>query len=293
MLYLWRVMAAVALLAPLSFPSYAAKTPVSGVAPAVLAVEVDKAKLARDVDQLLALLDVDVDVTFLHDSEVRLLDNGKENGAIPKVSWPHLDAAVKTAFAAERLRRIIRQSFIENIDPAYLPEMLAWYDSDLGKKITEVQNKVMNFVGEEAMFAYRDNPQSAPPSESRLKLLRRLDDLTQSSANEDIILQNMQKIFVDGFAFYQKNSAGDVKKITDLITDNRTRTAQRTVLSMAFIYRELSDVELEQNLTFLASPAGKKFVAVANLAERRVWTDIHKNHLLLMMGQMIDKLDPP
>lgn len=291
-----RVMAAaLALLVLALSPAFAADAPVAPTVPAVVAVgtDTDKAGLERDVDKLLALTEVDVDLAFIHDGEVRLLEAGKDNGAIPKVSWLYLDDALKTAFAPARLKRIVRQSFIAHIDPVQLPGMLAWYGSDLGRKITAAQNSVLNRAGEKELFAYRDNPQSAPPGETRLKILRQIDGLTQTSVNHDLILQNMQKIFVDGFTFYKKNSAADVEKISKLIAENRAKTPQRVILSMAFVYRELSDDELGLLVQFLESAPGKNFIAVANLTGRALWADVHNNHLLLMMGQMIGKLDPP
>ncbi|MGB4101261.1 MAG: DUF2059 domain-containing protein [Alphaproteobacteria bacterium] len=252
-----------------------------------------KADIERDVDKLLELTDVDVTLAFINDGQARLLEDGKKNGAISKDSWPYLDEALKTAFAPERLKRIVRKSYVDHVDPAQLPGMLTWFGSDAGRKITAAQNRVMNRAGEKALFAYRDNPQSAPPSEARLKILRRINELSRASENQDLILQNMQKIFVDGFTFYRKNSTAEVASITKLITESRAKALQRVILGMAYIFRELDDRTLEQQIEFLESPAGKNFVANANIVERALWDDIHKNHLLLMMGQMIGKLDPP
>lgn len=252
-----------------------------------------KADIERDVDKLLELTDVDVTLAFINDGEARLLEDGKKNGAISKDSWPYLDEALKTAFAPERLKRIVRKSYVDHVDPAQLPGMLTWFGSDAGRKITAAQNRVMNRAGEKALFAYRDNPQSAPPSEARLKILRRINELSRASENQDLILQNMQKIFVDGFTFYRKNSTAEVASITKLITESRAKALQRAILGMAYIFRELDDRSLELKIEFLESPAGKNFVANANIVERALWADIHKNHLLLMMGQMIGKLDPP
>ncbi len=252
-----------------------------------------KADIERDVDKLLELADVDVTLAFINDGEARLLEDGKKNGAISKDSWPYLDEALKTAFAPERLKRIVRKSYVDHVDPAQLPGMLTWFGSDAGRKITAAQNRVMNRAGEKALFAYRDNPQSAPPSEARLKILRRINELSRASENQDLILQNMQKIFVDGFTFYRKNSTAEVASITKLITESRAKALQRAILGMAYIFRELDDRSLELKIEFLESPAGKNFVANANIVERALWADIHKNHLLLMMGQVIGKLDPP
>lgn len=284
------------LLAPLSHAWAAAPevatAPVAS-APVPVAVAVDKAKFEQDIDQLLTVTHVDVDTAFLHDSEKRLIENGKVNGSIPKESWPNLDDALKTAFAADRFKRMTRQTFITQGDAAQVPAQIAWFNSDLGKKFVLACDSVMNFAGEKAMFAYRDDPQAAPPTENRLKLLRRLDAANHGSANEDLLLQNMQKTFVDGFSFYKKNSAVDIEKIIALIAESRAKTVQRTILSNAYILRSFDDAEVEQIIAFLESFAGKNFVAASNQAERMIWVDIHKNHLQLMMGQLIEKLDPP
>jgi hypothetical protein len=288
------VMTGLMLLSPLSHAWAAAPVgATTPVAAAPIPAAVDKVKFEQDIDQLLVLLHADVELAYKQSSEGRSLVSGVADGSIPKASQPYLATALKTAFAPDRFKRMIREIFIANISAGDVPPLLAWYGSDLGKKLILANDSVLSEAGENAIIAYRANPETAAPTEYRLKLLRQYADLTKAVETEDLMMIDRQKILVDGFAFYRKNSEETVKKIIAITTDDRAKIPQRTLLAMAYILRDFSDAELEKIVAFTTTAPAQSLVKAANLAERNIMADIIRNHLLLMMGQVIDKLDPP
>lgn len=253
----------------------------------------DKLAFARDVENLLTLLDVGTDLRFICDGVRKNIEKGKILGAIPKSSWPNLPDALQRVFTVDRYKGFLRRDYLAGIDPALLPELRAWFGGELGKKAIAAKDAVLTPVGEEALRAYRDNPQSAPPTARRMAQLRRMDEVIRATASEDAILLDMQKIYSDGFAFYNLSPDENVKKTAEYIADNRAKTQQRNLLGLAYIYRDFSDQDLDAVIAFYAGHAGQNLIDVSTKSERTIWMDINRNYLLLRMGQVIGSVETP
>jgi len=183
-------------------------------------------------------------------------------------------AAMDKAFAPERLRAAMRTALLKELSPADEGEVLEWLSTDLGTRITRLEEQ--RDTAEQQSKMEREAPKvlESLPKE-RLAKYERLAESIQAGESSANTIINVTTAIAYGIAIASPH--GDVamvKSIREQMEAQRPQMvaalAQRSIAIFAYTYQPLTDEELEKYVAFAESPAGKRYHDATTRALDRV-----------------------
>lgn len=174
-------------------------------------------------------------------------------------------AAVAAAYSGDRMRASVRRELASNLTSEEVGKVLAWLDSDLGARITALENR----SGEPDQMALRKTEASkllaeTPPA--RVEQIRGLLRAFHWGESMASMLFHTSEGITRGLSV--EDPAAGAKALGQLqATMESQRTAMAEMLEVesvptfVFIYRNLTELELAGYQTFLESPVGRRFNA--------------------------------
>ena len=186
------------------------------------------------------------------------------------------------AYNADKILHIIDEGLEKELTAEDKRDLIAYYNSPLGRRTTELENAAAN--ADAQIQEYAKNPEAYA---DRLPLYRELDSESGASGISTTIVENMGVALQVG-VFSAMNASFDIKALkTEAASehDAHMKQAEQAVLPMfAFTYRSLSTDEVKGYITFLKTPAAKKFVkAVGSLLNDALTTQANE------LGQLVIK----
>lgn len=218
-----------------------------------------KSGLYKQVAQIEAMINMGLD-----EAQSRALAQGLKT-AMPEATVSKVKAAVSASFGADVIRDACRNAFSERLTAADEGDVLAWLSTELGMRITRLEEK--EDYTSTAEIAQRDAAVKrffpTVPAR-RVALARRLAHATRSGEAAASIVINTTVGTTFGVA------AAMPPLDTTLIERLRKRMeAQRpamvayleelAVSEYAWSYRSLTDEELERYVAFAESPAAARY----------------------------------
>jgi hypothetical protein len=206
-----------------------------------------------------------------------------------------IDRIVAERFAPGTLYAKIRVEFQRHIESGRLERALAWYDSPLGKRITERElTALVAADGPEAVAELERNR----PSSRRLDLIERLDasgGASETAVDVTVaIVRSLTVAFQPGLPAVAGLSRD---QLDTQIAQARNRTLEDMrhvcLVSMLLAYRGLADDELDQYVQFVESEAGQWYMSVLNsalLTAINAASDATASELAAAMPQLIGDL---
>jgi hypothetical protein len=180
-------------------------------------------------------------------------------GQFPQESRDGLKKAALEALSASRLLPVYERSFSNGIDIMTLTAVSDWYKTPIGAKILHIEN-VENGPPDENFLK-----RPVPPGRS--SLIDELDRQTQNTERAVAAITSLNHALLAGMlesswvpqqtkdAFLSGYEQSFVAAVTP-------RIAALVRTSNLFVYRNLSDDELDEYIRFLATPSGRKFSRV-------------------------------
>jgi hypothetical protein len=161
------------------------------------------------------------------------------------------------AYNADKILRIIDEGLERELTADDKRDLIAYYNSPLGKRTTELENAATN--AEAQVQEYAKNPENFA---DRLPLYKELDTESGASEINATIFENMGVALQVGI-FSAMNASFDLKALKAEASNAHAglmKQAEQIVLpTFAFTYRSLSADEVKSYITFLRTPAAKKF----------------------------------
>jgi len=206
-----------------------------------------------------------------------------------------IDRIVAKRFSSEILYKKIRAEFQRDLDPGRLQKALAWYDSPLGRRITEQELTALAATSDAEAVADLERNR---PSARRIDLIERLDiggGVSETTVDVTIaIVRSLTVAFQPGLPAVADLSR---EQLDRHIARARSRTLQEMrrlcLVSMLLAYRGLSDDELDQYVQFAESDGGGWYMTVMNstlLAAIDVAADATASELAAAMPQLVGDL---
>ena len=214
-----------------------------------------KSGIDKQVRQLPQLIRVNVLQAFEQD------DRTKE---IPRHTKLAISGSVQQAFSPDRFKQTIIKEVRASMTVKDLDNVLNWLDSPLGKKCTRLEDAASTpeIFSDVQKFAAR--LKHAPPANRRLNILRRLDAAVKATETNVEIAMNTQ--LAVAYAVVQslpREQQGSMKDIAAQLEKNRPQIEavmkSQTLLFGLYIYRDLTNAELEKYIRFAVSPSGSKY----------------------------------
>ncbi|MDH5326793.1 MAG: DUF2059 domain-containing protein [Gammaproteobacteria bacterium] len=190
------------------------------------------------------------------------LDQAQQQGSpIPAAEYEALSKAMVAAFAPKQVNLAIKAQLKKKLSQADAKQLMAWYKSKLGKKITKAEEKASTPQAMQAMMA---QAQSLVSDQARLDLAIKIVNLVKAvDMGVDLQMHTSKSIVaamsqaanpgapVDMQAIETQLAAGEVQM--------RDAMQQFMVLSMLYSYKELSVAEIKKYVAFLEKPVTQKF----------------------------------
>lgn len=171
--------------------------------------------------------------------------------------------AFANAYAPLRLSADISTELAGQLKPAAAQESLAWFQSELGRKITALEDTASKSASdstamEQAQVLYQ---RLSPRRAERYEKLAKASDVAESSAQ---LLINTSAGTAYGVA--STTGAASPRNLDEILSEYaRNRTEMTEALRIQFTvlfasaYQSLAETELDQYIAFVESPSGLAF----------------------------------
>ncbi|MCK9685110.1 hypothetical protein [Scleromatobacter humisilvae] len=185
-------------------------------------------------------------------------------GALPEATKARLLGCAATAYGAEALRATATDAVAGALQPADVPVLVAWYDSELGHRIAALEQASAAKVADPAERLRRGEQllQAASPGR-RASLQAMLAETRSADVMADTAIE-MAIAVREGLA--RADPSATPRAIADIKADLDAkrpqlvaRYAQMGLPAYAFAYDGLDDDDLKRNVDYLASAAAKAY----------------------------------
>ena len=196
-----------------------------------------------------------------------------------------LEREIVKAMDPERILREIAVQTESNLDVESMRTVLAWLESDLGQKITDMENRGATPEAQQRLTEFALQLKKKPASKKRSDLVQRFIK-AGSSVEIDV---DMEIAMFLAFATAinsilpeeKRNDIGMLKKSMEKARPKlRKESLKRLTIANLFTYRTLNDDEFRHYVDFAESESGKRYhrvtFAALKAAMERVFGDIAK-----------------
>jgi len=186
----------------------------------------------------------------------------------------------KSPKAEQKIAEIIQDSFdlaqaeketsailLQLTDPQFLEKLNSWLKRPLAQKILNEENESSRPENQGDMLQYISRLQTFPPPQKRIAVMQELEQTTQlselSSRLTIDIMRGMIGAFNQGLPEDQRQEDQEIaEELFKIKPQLQEGLRQQMVLSSFYIYRNISDDELDEYIQFYKSDIGKHEIAV-------------------------------
>jgi hypothetical protein len=200
-------------------------------------------------------------------------------GTVSEAEQARLEKAVDESYAAPRLRGVAQGVFVRELEPRHLAVLNRWYDSALGRRITQVEEAASADTTEPAAVMKAGNELLEAMPSQRRALLRGILEATKGAELLTDITINTALATQRGLASVMPPPAGapSPQELRQSIEAQRAQMEENygtfLMAAMARVYAGTPTPELSQYLDFLRGDAGRHFNGVAGRALDAALTD--------------------
>ena len=169
--------------------------------------------------------------------------------------------AVAETFGAEPLRSNMQEALSRSLEPERTRTLLTWLRAPLSQRIVGLECVLPTAERQTELTDFVNRLPSKPPAPTRLMLIHRLERATDATEGSVVVLaaagaalQKTLRPFVSPVAAVGPQKGG--AKARPAVDEN---ARFRTMVSLLFTYRDLSDADLGRYVNFLESPTGRWF----------------------------------
>lgn len=186
-------------------------------------------------------------------------------GELTDQQFGRLIVGMSVAFAPDKLRTAVRSEMLKEMSAADEAEVLRWLSTDLGVRITRLEEERDDAERYRKMEAAIPEFMKSLPKE-RLRLCERLAESIGSGEAAARMMINITMAVVYGIAMTSpQGDPGALKFIRDKLEADRPKMAeamqQHAIGVFAYTYQSLGDAELGRYVAFAESEVGRRYHA--------------------------------
>jgi hypothetical protein len=228
-----------------------------------------KSGLEKQIEQVPLLIQASFNRTAPGDERVQQL---------PKNLAAAMKASVQEAFAPQSLKKAMLQELREKLTVQEIKEVLAWFDSPLGKNCTRLEEAASTPEALAEMEQYAARIKNSPPTAERLDVLRKLDVATKSTESAvDLAINSQVAVALAINATLPLQQQRPLKDIARELEESRPQfeaeVRSEMVIIALYTYQSLTEAQIRQYIKFATSPAGSKLSSVVNNAFKKAFLD--------------------
>jgi len=192
----------------------------------------------------------------------------EEGGYFDEATKQKIRDTIQQTFSEELVMQDARE-FLGNInDPEHMQVVRTWLNSPLTLKMNEYELGANSPEFELAREEFLTRLQSTPPDQSRVDTIFEFDELTEATYNTVKIITDLYLALIKTMNPYQtpdkQLDLNDTSKIRQSIMMQLLPVYENVTVAMnLFAYREVTDAELEEYISFYKTDSGQWFVDVS------------------------------
>jgi hypothetical protein len=222
------------------------------------------------------------------DSIADLVSQGlaQQPGRIPPQTRAAVERALRRAYDAGELEKAVLADLEGRHDARHAAGALAWLRSPLGRRIAHIEAESATTAGAHALEEFARALQENPPRPERLALEQRFDAALQNTASMvELTIATSIGIAIALDATHPVDRRSDPEQMRSDVENQRAELHSmlrpNSVVAFLYIYRELSDEEIDAYIAFGETDAGRwytdsmmgAFVAAITSASRSITGD--------------------
>jgi hypothetical protein len=225
----------------------------------ISAAAVDREALVKDLIKLSGL-----EQQIKQIPQQVLIGFEKDGKKLPPAQYQTLRRMLNQSFNPVALQTHVHKRLRAELDPVVAKKSLEWLKSDLGRRITKLEEAASTPQALKELQGYAAHLKASPPSQERLTLARQVDFATHATENNvEIIEASTFSIAaaMDATLPQDKRQGQDRLRI---LTDRqrpkwREASQDMTLVSLLYTYQRLTDQELERYVEFLETDIGRQY----------------------------------
>jgi hypothetical protein len=193
----------------------------------------------------------------------------QHRGRVPAQVITLVTQAGKEAFQPAKLHEEVVRGVASKMSPAGMRDALEWLESDIGRRITAVEEAAATSVSQEAMTRYLDGLKTLPPSKQRVKLIgdvMSVANVVESSAGTLEAITLGIAVGFDAMQPLEKQAGADLLQLrlreSNLRGELLANLGAALPALMLYTYRDVSDADLSDYVSFMQTPAGTEYTRV-------------------------------
>lgn len=165
---------------------------------------------------------------------------------------------MRHAAGPNHIRASLKKVFRNRFNQEHAKASLKWFNSRTGRKILKAESEAASPENEKEREKFEKSIMSAPPSESRLLVVERIESAGTLSSN----IKSLYLAYVEAmFPFNNLLQGKRLVKVARMLKDEIVEPIREQVLRQKlFAYKNLDVKDLKSYAHFLESPAGRWLV---------------------------------
>jgi hypothetical protein len=195
----------------------------------------------------------------------------KDGKKLPSSQYQRLRRVLNDSFSPKIIQTHVYKRLQTELDPIVMKRSLEWLRSDLGRKITKMEEAASTTSALKEIDAYGKQLKAMPASALRLTLARQIDFASHSTeANLEIQEATAFSIAAALDAMLPDEQRQGQDRLRILMDRQRPKWREAlqdlTITTVLYTYQHLSDQELERYVEFLESDMGREYTNTINAA---------------------------
>ncbi len=179
-------------------------------------------------------------------------------------------AFLEKVFSHDENIQQVRAYLTEHFNNSQLQKIIAFDKSQIGSEFVDAGVDAMQADLQAQMLRFMASLQENPPSQERINTIKKLNSTLQSDETMKVIFSELMNFFMQ-----EEDTKGKVsqEQLSQMMAMMDQALEQQMFISSLFVYRNLSDKELQKVMDFYQSDAGKSEISVLRDALAKMLKD--------------------
>lgn len=236
---------------------------------------------SKDVDRLVKVSGLEQQLSISSD-EAASVFSSQFLAASQLDMGSDFETMVRDTLAGHGLLASVRQSLAGGLNKKQLQQLLKWYESAAGRRVTELEIAAEDPAQMERMMAQINSLQSDAKEMARAERMDRTLGVTDKMIHSMKVTQRaLLEAMLDSSDAPEQARQSALDNIDQTVEGSRSEMQQFAWAITAYTYRSLSDAEYDDYLQFLETPAAKKLheliVEAANASVAKTYSKLGSN----------------
>lgn len=213
-------------------------------------------------DKLMALSGLNKQISEFSGMIPAVLEQVRQQGpAIPNAIFKDMQKSFEDAFLPSEILSTIGIEIKKSISESEVKDLLVWYESDLGRRITEAEERASTPAAYQEMIK---DAQFYLADEKHLTVAKKMDSLLNATDMTMLFHDSAQKaVFTAISTVMNPDQPVDIEALEARMSSQdqqlRVNIKQLTILTFIYTYKEIDMVSTERYVKFIERPSTRKF----------------------------------